>query len=334
MPSSSNSDPARPSIDDIRRAADILNDVAVRTPLLESRRLSERLGYRLFLKAEPLQLTGSFKIRGAYNRIAAIAKNKRASGVVAYSSGNHGQGVAAAARLLGVPAVIVMPADAPTIKIESTRAWGAEIVLYDRRRESREAIAERLARERDATLVKPFDDCHVIAGQGTVGLEIAAQLAARGADADTLVCGTSGGGLLAGIAIAFASEAPAISLYAAEPAGFDDTARSLAAGQRMSNNGEATSFCDALLQPTPGEITFAINRSRLAGGVVVTDAEVADAMRVAFEYFKLVLEPSGAVGLAAALTGRVVAREGLVVVATGGNVDPALYAKVLTGWSG
>ena len=321
-----------PTIDDIRDAADRLRAVAVRTPLLESPLANERIGGRLLLKAEPLQRTGSFKFRGAYNRISRLSPDQRRRGVVAYSSGNHAQGVAYAARLLDAPAVIVMPADAPEIKIANTRAYGAEVVTYDRTGEDRKAIGRRICEQRGSTLVPPYDDTHIIAGQGTVGLELAEQLAAAEAEADAVLCCCGGGGLIAGVSTALRAALPGLEIFAVEPEGFDDTARSLAAGERLANDPEARSFCDALLAPTPGELTFSINRETLAGGFAVTEAEVAEAMRVAFRDYKLVVEPGGAVALAAALAGKVdLAGRTVAAVVSGGNVDPALMATVLAG---
>ena len=319
-----------PTIDHIRAAADRLVGVARRTPLLESPLLNDRLGGRLLVKAECLQRTGSFKFRGAYNRISQLDAPARALGVVAYSSGNHAQGVAHAAALLGVGATIVMPADAPAIKLANTRACGAEVVLYDRDRESREAIGQRLSAARGLVLVPPYDDPDIIAGQGTVGLEMVAQFAEADARPDLVLCGCGGGGLIAGTATALSDGLPGVAVYAVEPAGFDDTARSLAAGRRLSNSPDARSICDALLAPTPGALTFAINRRLLAGGLVVDDRAVAAAMRVAAREVKLVLEPAGAVALAAALDGQIaLAGKTVAVVASGGNVEPRRYVEIL-----
>jgi threonine dehydratase len=323
---------ALPTAADLEAAARRLAGKAVLTPLLESPLLNERLGGRLLVKAEPLQRTGSFKFRGACNRIALIPEADRARGVIAYSSGNHAQGVAAAARLFGIPATIVMPSDAPRIKLANTRALGASVVLYDRVREVREEIGARLAAETGATLVKPYDDPGVIAGQGTVGLEIADQAAAIGARVDACVVCCGGGGLVAGVALGLAARGAGAAVFAAEPAGFDDTARSLAAGRRVGNDPGGKSFCDAILTPIPGEVTFEVNRRLLAGGVAVTDAEVAEAMRAAFEHLKIVVEPGGAVALAAALSGKVpVAGRTVVAVASGGNVDADVFRAALAG---
>ena len=330
---SSHSSETAPDIGDIREAAGRLAGKAVRTPLLESPLLNERLGGRLLIKAEPLQRTGSFKFRGACNAIAQLDAAAHKAGVVAWSSGNHAQGVAAAAALFGVPALIVMPSDAPAIKIENTRAWGAGIRLYDRASDNREEIGAEIARERGATIIKPYDNGHVIAGQGTVGLEIAAQAGERdlGVDAVAVPCG--GGGLTAGIALAMAAESPDTEIWIAEPEGFDDTVLSLGAGERVEIDVNATrSICDALLSPTPGEITFPVNRRLLSGGVAIGDGDVRDAMRTAFREFKLVVEPGGAAALAAVLRGKVDCRGRVVVaVCSGGNVDPLMFAEILSG---
>jgi threonine dehydratase len=285
----------------------------------------------VFVKAECLQVTGSFKFRGAWSAISALPPDVRARGVIAYSSGNHAQGVAHAAALHGIPAVIVMPADAPAVKIADTRACGAEVVPYDRAGgESREAIGARLAAERGLTLIRPYDEPMVIAGQGTTGLEIAEQAAEAGiASADVLVC-CGGGGLAAGIALALEARAPGLRVRTAEPAGFDDTARSLAAGRRLANAPGAASICDAIVTPEPGEITFPV-LARLAGpGLVVTDDEVLRAMALAFRHLRIVVEPGGAVALAAALfRGADLAPGPVIVTASGGTVDPATFARAL-----
>lgn len=315
------------SLADIEAAARRLQGVAVRTPLLRSDALDAALGCRLLVKAEPLQRTGSFKFRGAYN---AIAQTPR-SAVVAFSSGNHAQGVALAARLLGKAATIVMPADAPAAKLDGTRALGATVVTYDRWREDREAIGRRIAAETGAELIRPYDDLRIMAGQGTIGLEVAAQAAELGLVPEIAVVCASGGGLMAGIATALTARVPGIALYTAEPAEFNDHARSFAAGERVANPPGGRSICDALLSPQPGELTFPINRALVRGGVVADDREVGTAMRAAFRHLKLVVEPGGAVALAALLAGRLELRDRtVVVVASGGNVDPALYARILT----
>ena len=320
-----------PSFADVEDAARLLEGVAVRTPLLRSDALDEAAGGRVLVKAECLQRTGSFKIRGAYNRLARLTADERPRGVVAFSSGNHAQGVAASARLLGVPAVIVMPSDAPRMKMEATRGYGAEVVLYDRFTESREAIAARIGEERGAVVVPSYDDFHVIAGQGTVGLEAARQLDQAGATADLLICPASGGGLMAGIGLAFAELSPATRLYTAEPAGYDDHRRSFEAGERIALEPAGPSLCDALLAPQPGAMTFEVNREQASGGFAVTDEEALAAMAFAFRHLKIVIEPGGAVALAAVLTGKA-ALEGrtAVVFASGGNVDAEVFAQALS----
>jgi threonine dehydratase len=319
-----------PTAEDVRAASRRLAGHARVTPLLESDRLNEALGGRLLVKAENLQRTGSFKFRGAFNLMSQLSTGELAKGVVAYSSGNHAQGVAAAAHLLGTRAAIVMPADAPAVKIAGTRAWGAEVITYDRATQPREEVAGEVLMQRGAVLVKPFDDPRIIAGQGTAGLEIATQCAELAVAPDAVLVPCSGGGLSSGIATALAADAPGAQVYAVEPAGYDDTARSLAVGERVTNPGTPPSICDALFVPTPGEITFPINKCLLAGGLAVTDDEVRAAMLAAFTHLKVVAEPGGAVGLAAALTGKIVT-EGRVTVAviSGGNVDAALFRDVL-----
>jgi len=321
---------ALPTFADIEDAAKRLAGNAVVTPLIEQPALNERIGGRVLLKAETLQRTGSFKFRGAFNRLSQIPEPDRPAGVVAYSSGNHAQGVAAAAKLLKLHATIIMPSDAPQIKIDGTRYYGAEVVTYDRESQSREAIGQALARETGAILVRPYDDPDVIAGQGTCGLEIARQAEALGAKLDQALVCCGGGGLIAGTALALEALAPDCSVYCVEPEGFDDTRRSLSAGERVPVDPQAHSICDALLAPMPGEITFALNRRLLTGGLAVSDAEVRQAMAFAFRHLKLVIEPGGAVALAALLSGKVEARDRTsVLVLSGGNVDPALFAAIL-----
>jgi threonine dehydratase len=287
--------------------------------------LNAKLGGRLLAKAECLQRTGSFKFRGAYNAVSMTGGRP----VVAFSSGNHAQGVAHAAELLKIRATIVMPADAPRTKIENTRAYGANVVLYDRRTEDREAIGARIALEEEAVLVRPYDDPFVMAGQGTVGLEIVEDCQARSIVPDAVLAPASGGGLIAGVATAVLDSFPSAEVMTAEPAGFDDHARSLAAGERLSHDGGVT-ICDALMSPRPGELTFPINRRLLAGGKVADEAAVRQAMRVAFQYLKLVVEPGGAVALASVLSGGVpIHGRTIVVVLSGGNVDAGLFAEIL-----
>ena len=313
---------------DVVAAAGRLRGIATLTPLLESEALNALVGGRLLIKPELLQRTGSFKFRGAYNAISVL----RPAAVVAYSSGNHAQGVALAARLLGIPATIVMPADAPRTKLEGTRALGAAVVTYDRAADDREAIGREIAARTGAVLIRPYDDPLIMAGQGTLGLELAEQAASLGARLDAALVCCGGGGLVAGCAVALTHLVPAIAIHAVEPAGFDDTTRSLTAGYRMGNEPGARSMCDALLAPMPGELTFAVNSRLLASGVVVTDKEVAQAMRLAFRHLKLVVEPGGAVALAAALAGRIPTRDRTIgIVLSGGNVDADLFARMLAG---
>jgi threonine dehydratase len=315
---------------DIEAAAGRIAGRAVLTPLLESPGLNALAGGRVLVKAEMLQRTGSFKFRGAFNACSQIPPGARPKGVVAFSSGNHAQGVAHAAQLLGMPAVIAMPKDAPAIKVANTRFYGAKIVFFDRDKDDREELGRRLVAETGATLVQPFDNLKVIAGQGTVGLEIAAQAKATGAVLDAAVVPCGGGGLIAGVSTALTALHPGLAVYAAEPAGFDDTARSLVSGRRERAAPGAKSWCDALLAPMPGEITFPINRCTLKGGFAVGDDEVAGAIAAAFAHLKLVAEPGGAVALAAVLTRKLDVRNKTVaVVMSGGNVDPAVFCDAL-----
>jgi threonine dehydratase len=300
------------------------------TPVIESPKLNAITGGRVLIKAECLQRTGSFKFRGAWNMISKLDAKKAKGGVVAYSSGNHAQGVAAAAQIKGLPALIVMPADTPLIKQENTRSYGAEVVTYDRATESREAIAARYVKERHAVMVPPFEHADIIAGQGTAGLELAEEAAARGVALDEVLVCCSGGGLTAGVALAMEALQPQARLHSVEPAGFDDYARSLSSGAIEKNSRLSGSICDALMSPSPGEMTFAINSRLLGEGLAVTDAEAAAAVRFAFEVLKLVLEPGGAVGLAAVLSGKIETQgKAIGVIASGGNCDPDLYARIL-----
>jgi threonine dehydratase len=315
---------------DIFAASETIKPFAVRTPLLSSPALDEATGARVFLKPELLQRTGSFKFRGAYNKVASIPPAARAGGVVAFSSGNHAQGVAAAARLFKIPATIVMPADSPKTKRERTKAFGAEVVLYDRDREDREAIARGLCDKNGATLVPPFDDPKIIAGQGTLGREIADDLAALGIVPDIVAGPASGGGLMAGVAVGIKTRFPDATIVIAEPEGFDDHARSLASGHRERHPASGRTICDALMSPIPGELTFSINQKLVSAGAVASDAQVGEAMKFAFREFKLVVEPGGAVALAALLNGKLNAKgKTVAIVLSGGNVDADLFAKLI-----
>ena len=319
-----------PTAADVDKAAQKLAGVAIRTPLVNSPVLDARLGARVFLKAETLQRTGSFKFRGAYNKISSIAQDRKANGVVAYSSGNHAQGVAHAAALCNMPAVIVMPSDAPKAKRERTAALGAEVVLYDRDTEDRAAIARGIAQKRGAVLVPPFDDPFVIAGQGTAGREICEDLDKLGLEPDVAVVGASGGGLIAGIALAMKARVPGMKFYSAEPEGFDDTMRSFKSGQREVNPRMSGTICDALMTSTPGVITWEINRRLVGDGVSASDEEVGRAVAFAFRELKLVVEPGGAIGLAALLAGKLDVKGKVVVaVLSGGNVDAELFHRLI-----
>lgn len=313
-----------PTFADIEDAARHVGEACIVTPLLESAVINARVGGRLLVKAEGLQRTGSFKMRGAWNRMRRLTPDELSRGVVAYSSGNHGQAVAACARRLGTSAVVVMPADVPRTKAEKTRAFGAEVLFYDRQREDRVAIAKRLMEERGLVMVPPFEDRWVMAGAGTVALETVRQAEAMGVTLDAMIACCSGGGLAAGTALVIRTLLPNAQVLAAEPADFDDTARSLAAGHRVSNTLGLTSICDSVMAPTPGELTFEINRRYLTGAVAVTDAEVIEAMRTAFRDLGIVAEPGGSVALASVLTGRF-PLDGRTVAVTlsGSNVDLA-----------
>ena len=317
-----------PTIADIVAAAARIAPYVRRTPLLRSEALDALTGAKVVVKAECLQRFGAFKARGAFNRIASFSPEERARGVLAYSSGNHAQAVAGAAGVFGIPAVIVMPSDAPRVKVENTRALGGEIVLYDRLKEDREAIGMALAEKRGLALVKPFDDPFVIAGQGTAGLEIFEDAGPM----DVALAPGSGGGLVSGIAIALTAKSPGVRVYAVEPEGHDDIVRSLASGQREVNAPGVRSICDALLTDRMGAIPFAIAQEKFAGAVAVSDDAVREAMRFAFRELRVVVEPGGAIALAAALTGAIDLKGARVaIVASGGNIDPARYAEIING---
>lgn len=319
---------------DLPTAADVLDawlrlrDVAVDTPVLRSDALDKLLGDRAFVKCESLQHTDAFKFRGAYNRLSRIAPGEASDGVLAYSTGNHGQAVATVGRLLSMRATLVMPADAPAVKLAKARSQGAEVVLYDRATESREAVAARLAESRRFVLMPPGDDPYVVAGQGTATLEAIESLGADGVDAFYVPCG--GGGLAAGTCLALKAAGCKAEVFAAEPKGFDDTLRSLAAGRRVRNTEPSGSICDALLAPTPAELPFEINRRRLVGVPAADDAAVLEAMRFAFEELRVVVEPGGAVALASLLAEPgVLNGKSALITASGGNVDPATFSAAL-----
>ena len=314
----------------IEAAAARLKGLVRRTPLLSSPALDAIAGRRVLVKAECLQHTGSFKARGGWAALSALPEETRANGVIAFSSGNHAQGVARAAQAFGVPAVIIMPSDAPEPKIEGTRALGAEVVLYDRAGENREALGARLAADRGLTLVKPYDEPEVIAGQATCGLEIAEQAVEEGvSEADLLTC-CGGGGLTAGIALAVEAKAPGLRVRPVEPEGYDDTARSLAAGRRLRNEVQAGGLCDAILTPTPGEITFPVIARLCGPGLVVSEAEVLRSMALAARHLKIVAEPGGVVALAAALFRRdEIEGDAVICTVSGGNADPKVLARAM-----
>jgi threonine dehydratase len=320
-----------PTIADVRAAAQRIRGEAVRTPLLSHPLLDEVAGVRVLLKCENLQRTGSFKFRGAYNAIAALEPKQREQGVVAVSSGNHAQAIAEAARLFGLRSTIIMPADAPALKRERTERSGGHVIAYDRAREDREAVAARFIAEHGGVLVHPYNDPNVIAGQGTIGLEVAEQCRERQTVPDAVLVPCGGGGLSAGVGLAVRTEFPGAGVFLVEPAGFDDYGRSLVAGAIVANESTSGSVCDALLAPSPGAIGFAINRASHAHGVVVSDEEALAAVAFAFRELKLVVEPGGAVGLAAMLSRRVpdLLRGTAVVVLSGGNIEPATLQRAL-----
>ncbi len=321
-----------PTLEDIEDAARRIEGVTVRTPLLRSDELDAYVGAPVWLKCENLQRTGSFKMRGAWNRISRIPEADRPRGVVAFSSGNHAQGVAESARMLGMAATIVMPADCPKAKIDSTRRRGATVRLYDRYTESREAIGAEIAERTGATMVRPYDDAWIMAGQGTAGREAILDAREQGVTFDSLICNASGGGLMAGVSTAFAGLSPETRLFAAEPVGFDDTIRSLAAGEIVANQPGLKSIADAIMTPQPGDLTFAVNRKLVAGGFAVSDDQMLDAMAFAFTHQKLVVEPGGAACLAALLAYRSEFAGGgpVLVILSGGNVDPEMFARAIS----
>ena len=321
-----------PNYKDVVSAASNIRQYIHPTPLLRSPILDEVVGGSVLVKSETLQRTGSFKFRGAFNKISRLATKTRGTNIVTWSSGNHAQAVAAAARVVGFTAAIIMPQDAPKAKVDGTQEQGGEVIFYNREKESREKIGTRLANERKATIVPPYDDPDVIAGQGTVGLEAASQALAEDMIPDTALIPCGGGGLVAGCSIALKTQFPSIRIHPVEPEGFDDTTRSLASGKRVKNSTELRSICDSLLIPTPGELTFKINLEHLAQGIVVTDDQVLSAMRFAYQNLKLVVEPGGAIALAALLADKSTYRNKTVlIILSGGNVDDAIFRRAISG---
>ncbi len=315
---------------DILDAASRIEGIAVRTPLIENLYLNDFTEGRVFLKLENLQHVGAFKFRGAYNRLSALDTTARQAGVVAWSSGNHAQGVAAAAKMLGIEATIIMPEDAPYMKIENTRAFGAHVHLYNRYTESREEIGTHIAAEKGAVIVPPFDDPYIIAGQGTIGLEIMADLTVLGIKPDAILVPCSGGGLCAGVTIAVKETSPNTQIYTLEPAAYNDTEQSLAAGHRIKLTPDSTSICDALMAPSPGELTFPIMHAKGVSGISVTDDEVKAAIRFAYQALKIIIEPGGATGLAAILAKKCTTQnKNTVLVISGGNIDPHQFRECI-----
>ena len=319
------------SLTDIEHALERLSGAALRTPLLRCAELSDRAGASVLIKPENLQHIGAFKFRGAYNRLAQLDQDEQRAGVVAFSSGNHAQGVAYAAKLLGIPATIVMPTDAPRIKLENTRRLGAEVRLYERQGESREQIASALAAERGAVLVPSYDDPDIIAGQGTCGYELVEQAAALGMRPAALLVPCGGGGLLAGVSTAARALLPETAIYGVEPENFDDHARSWKSGVRESVPGTHSTLCDSLMTPIPGALTWSINRTTVSNFLVVTEDEVRHAVSFAFRYMKLVVEPGGAVALAALLSKKLnLEGQELALILSGGNIDPLVLDNCLS----
>lgn len=317
------------NVADIEAAAARLRDISVHTPLLENAELDRLAGGKVLIKPECLQVTGSFKIRGAYNRLSQLTSEQASNGVVAWSSGNHAQGVAAAGAMLGIQTTIVMPEDAPRAKLENTKRLGGEVITYDRYTGDREALARQIASERNAELVPSYEHEHIIAGQGTVGLELADDAIKMGLPPDQVLIPCGGGGLSSGSALALKSRLSGTAIHAVEPADFDDTARSFATGERVRIDDSARSICDALQTPMPGELTFEINKTLLSGVLTVTDEEVCAAIRFAFKNLKLVVEPGGAVALAAVLAGKLdTAGVTTAIVLSGGNIDVDLFAEI------
>jgi threonine dehydratase len=317
-------------IADVEAAAGRLQGQLASTRLVESEALNAKYKARILFKPECLQRTGSFKFRGAYNRISQFTEAERGRGIIAYSSGNHAQGVASSARLFGIDAVIIMPSDAPQTKIANTRSYGAEVVLYNRYNQSREEVATPFIKDRGMILVPPYDDPSIMAGQGTIGLELVSEAKERGLEIDDLFVPTGGGGLISGISVAVKAGSPSTRIWGAEPENFDDLRRSLIAGERVANEAGHRSICDAILTPQPGELTFPINKHNLAGAIAVPDSAVRTAMRDAANYLKLIVEPGGCVAFAALASGEVdIEGKTVVVVLSGGNVDLDIYGGLI-----
>ncbi|MFT5258731.1 MAG: threonine dehydratase [Saprospiraceae bacterium] len=318
------------ALQDIVTAAEKIAPHSVYTPLLESDLLNQQLGGRVLFKAECLQRTGAFKIRGALNKLLSLSEAEKAKGIIAYSSGNHAQAVALASQLLNIDAKIIIPEDAPKLKINNTRAYGAEVILYNRYTESREQLAQDVADQEGRVLVPPYNDIDVITGQATVGLEISQQLDTLGIQADALLCPCGGGGLMAGLSSAIRFHSKEMAIYSVEPEGFDDTKRSLESGEILSIDPEQRSICDSIVTPCPGTLTFPINQKNLTGGLVVTDTAVKQALKVAYTQLKLTVEPGASVGLAALLSGEFDAtNKTVVVVLSGGNIDIEDFHRII-----
>ncbi|GHF26192.1 serine/threonine dehydratase [Kordiimonas sediminis] len=318
------------TIEDVRDAYEQIQDVIVRTPLIENQELNYLVGGRVFIKPECLQRTGSFKFRGAYNRISRMSEDERKGGVVAFSSGNHAAGVACAANMLGVSATIVMPTDSPAVKLENTKKYGAKIVLYDRYKEDRIAIAAKIGEETGATVVPSFDDVHIMAGQGTAGLEVAEDLKELGINPDQVLINCGGGGLASGFFTGVKDSFPQADTYVVEPTGFDDFGRSLESGKREKVDPDARSICDAILTDQPGALTFDVIRQLGAKGLVVSDEDALRTVSYAAKTLKLIGEPGGVVSLAALLTGKIDAKDKVsVCIISGGNIDPDMLSKAL-----
>jgi len=322
---------ARPvTADGVRRAAERIKGHAIRTPLIENKFLNDAVDGRVLVKAEPLQVGGSFKFRGAFNLVSQLTASERERGVLAWSSGNHAQGIARAARHFGTQATIIMPKDTPALKVEQVRAFGAEIIFYDRYSEDREAIAKPIVEKTGMVLAPSFDHPDIIEGQGTLGMEVVEDARAMDVDLDAFIVCCGGGGLTSGCATIIDDMSPNTQTWISEPEGFDDTWLSIQKGERVSIDITQRTICDAIATPTPGRLTFPIMQKLVRGGVNVTEAEVGQAMIFAFKYLKVVAEPGGAVALAAILSGKFDGKgKTTAITISGGNVDPALYAEIL-----